>query len=578
MEDEVKLLTEANAGSLGFFYHGDDMPPEKFLKAISDGTYNNTSSMYGEGLYCVRSPLDSFLNGYGSYVYKLYVRNLRNFLHLDRSSFATTFPNEAAVFFGRKRAANMAKHERDETIGFAGTGRNADYETLWPDVSRSYERATQALDRYARYSKFTKKDHDIGFIRWQLERKGLSRRDRIGYDILGSMDKLLGYEDKSNWSSDLFRRTFGAIKEAGFEGVAYTGRQDRRCLLVYNFTNIVPVAYAVHPQCYQKDGLWWVNDHKKMLDAGDRNEVESYMANREEPEVGMVRTFHSMRAKSDFRPGIAKSLSRYVPNEIGRKSPTLSKKWGPVFSDMLKSEGRPAALSNEPLIDRLKSNPRLAAEIMAKMDEASIPTEEEKAEAIRQNSGAIGTILERMREFKDKADNYEAVNVGEVIRDFSLLVGSISRAERDVVVWVGNAVRSLVSGYGIFHDDYVFHFKSLRITDALTDYEIQALKEFKSILESMRPVRSGNDEKSLLYLTKTYDYARQCVEDIKDEFKECTEKLGKDEKFFEDNFVRKHDRDFIRSIVDKLPEIAVIMDEISEVVIPEKFGRPGEAF
>lgn len=223
-DKNLSVLAEAVIDRRGFLYHGDRMKPQEFVKALTEGIYNNTSSMYGKGMYCVRNLDDALENGYGPYIYKLYVRGFDRFLHLDKESFAQAFPEEASRIFGK-----YSKNLKDLDVG-----------------------GTHTVSKISKTSPAYRKD--LSFIEWQLNRAvsefGASPVDALTVmesikNISGTALRPRSYGRSSVYTSDFFRPVSGEIKAMGFHGVSYTGRQDRRCCLVYDFNNLFPVGWTV---------------------------------------------------------------------------------------------------------------------------------------------------------------------------------------------------------------------------------------------------------------------------------------------------------------------------------------------
>ena len=567
----MNYLTEANAGNLGFFYHGDSMSPHKFLDAISNGTYNNTSSMYGKGLYCVRTPIDAFLNSYGPYIYKIYVRNLRNFLHLDRPSFSMTYPNEAAKFFGKRKSENMARYEGDERTLYPGGKGEIPENMAWNEVQRAYDRSSFTVDNYARYSKFTNKENDIEFIRWQLEQKGFSRRDRLGWEVLHYLtDKMAGIS-KSAWTSELFYHIQKPVMEMGFEGVAYTGQQDRRCLLVYNFTNVVPVAYTIHPKAYPKDNIFSDNAYRKKLDNDDRYAVSDYMNTHDNVEMDRVKMFASMTADSDFREGIKKSISNYRPNDIGPKAIGFARKWCPTMMEMIRNHAVPS-MRSEMLIDKMNQSPKLASRIMEKMKEISTPTPEEVAEHLKQEDYYIDdarkrldTLLAWLRQDRHQLDN-------DFIKCLFFLYKSV------VTCVDGTFKRSAVSFHSqaIYHDDFSHYLKGIYLIGAFMDDVLAKLKDYKDTLEKNASdfgKLNADFEFHLQYMEKItleskMEEYMQGLENLYRSHYDTEEMLKSDGKYFKDNFVRRYVRNLYLQYCEKEAEILDTYREILTVSIP----------
>ena len=260
MKDE-KILTEATNGNMAFFYHGDDAAPDKFLQWIANGTYDNTSSFYGKGMYCVRNPLDAMMNGYGSnvpgtggqagYVYKIYVRNLKDFLHLDKLTFSRTFPEAATTIFGKASKKKFFDAESDDNILMPKARPGEEPEKAWYMVANANKRA------HFKNAQITKANHNLDHIKWQLERRGVvltpgSVGGRLLNKVEAIVDLLVSWDHSPKLTSDILYEIWELVISLGFEGVTYTGERDRRCALIYNLSNVVPVGWARHVQ-YNRD-------------------------------------------------------------------------------------------------------------------------------------------------------------------------------------------------------------------------------------------------------------------------------------------------------------------------------------
>lgn len=217
---ELSLLTEHVIDKRGFFYHGDEMPPEKFVRTLASGKYANTSSMYGVGMYCVRHPMDAAQNDYGPYVYKLYVRGLDNFLHLDELPYNSVF--------GKKGTKDSEDYEEylGPTYGGKATG----------DFNPSFRRKAEG-DDYSR------------FVLQQFER--LARVPVTPGDLKEISQALCALsEGDVEHSAELLNRISHLCERYGIAGVTYTGSHDRRCALVYDLNNVFPVGWALQ----ERDG------------------------------------------------------------------------------------------------------------------------------------------------------------------------------------------------------------------------------------------------------------------------------------------------------------------------------------
>lgn len=92
----LEFLMEAVEGNIATVYHGDDMAPRDFIEAIAGREYKNSSKLYKDGLYCVRNPLHAERNNYGDFIYKILVRNMKDFFHFDPTTFKTVYPDKAS--------------------------------------------------------------------------------------------------------------------------------------------------------------------------------------------------------------------------------------------------------------------------------------------------------------------------------------------------------------------------------------------------------------------------------------------------------------------------------------------------
>lgn len=244
--DELEFLTETVVDKRGFFYHGDKMPPKKFVKAITTGTYENTSSMYGKGLYCVRHIADACKNDYGPYIYRLYVRGLDNFLHFDEMPYRSVF-------------------------GLKGRGDEYDSYGVIGHPSYSGRSNTPYVEFVlSQFSRLANRPVDPDDMR------------RMKYEIEKGMEGRKGLE----FSSDIFYHIHGIVASYGIAGVTYTGRQDGRCILVYDFNNVFPVAWSSHetlenrmvPKSGDKrmDSVWSKRSFEK-LDYSGNPKARSYL-------------------------------------------------------------------------------------------------------------------------------------------------------------------------------------------------------------------------------------------------------------------------------------------------------------
>lgn len=244
--NDLQLLTEAVIDKRGFFYHGDSMPPKDFIKAVTEGTYNNTSSLYGKGMYCVRHIADATQNRYGPYIYKLYVRGLDNFLHLDEMPYRSVF--------GIK-------------------GRKDDYDSLGVLGAPSYSGRSGTpysefvLSQFNRLANRPLDPEDVKMLEREIER-GMEGRKRVGL------------------SSEIFYKIHNLVIKYGIAGVTYTGYHDGRCALVYDFKNVFPVAWAeqkalkntIAPDVSDKkmDSAWTKKSFSK-LDYSDNPEARGFL-------------------------------------------------------------------------------------------------------------------------------------------------------------------------------------------------------------------------------------------------------------------------------------------------------------
>ena len=570
----MNYLTEANTGNLGFFYHGDKMSPSSFLHAISTGTYNNTASMYGKGLYCVRTPLDALLNGYGPYVYKIYVRNLKNFLHLDRSSFATTYPNEAARMFGKIKSKNMEKHERDEKFRYPGGKGEIPDNTPWRTIKRAYNESPFSVDNYAKYAKFTRKDNDIEFIRWQLEQKGLSEKDRLGSEVLSFLTRKLPSIRKSAWTSELFYHMRIPIQEMGFDGVAYTGQNDRRCLLVYNFTNLVPVAYTVHPKAYEKDNLWSRNGNRESLEARDRDSISDYMQNRDDVELDRVKGFANMVGDSEFEDGIRKSISNYVPNKVGPKAIGFVRKWSSAMMEMMRNTA--PSIRDEELIDKLNNSPKLANQIMETMKRVSYPSSEKIAENLNETGWYTEQMEDKLTAFLNSINPDKGG--GETDSQFCQCLFYFYKAVYDATHSTLNQRIRAFNKNAIYVNDFSEYLSQLYLLGSFIDYFHSKLKAYRDNLENNAQafeIVNRDLEDKLHYTEKTYtegklkEYNEEGLENVYNELSEMEESLQKDMKFSGDNFIRQYVRSIFLKYCKKETEILETAREILTVTIPK---------
>ena len=228
---ELSLLTEHVIDKRGFMYHGDEAEPEEFVRLITTGEYNNTSSMYGKGLYCVRHPQDAAANTYGPYVYKIYVRGMDTFLHLDQLAYNAAFGNsgpkdsqDSELFFDNDLDIDQSVWEDERKKGNrVGAG--------------SFDETAGGIDQPGYYR----------FVSNQLKR---IVPDMAENDIDAVYDMFLdAYSSPSvskvDYSSDVLKQLCKILVKYGVPGVTYTGRRDRRCCLVYDMSNVYPVAVAV---------------------------------------------------------------------------------------------------------------------------------------------------------------------------------------------------------------------------------------------------------------------------------------------------------------------------------------------
>ena len=250
----LQFLTEAVIDKRGFMYHGDKMPPEEFVRTVASGEYRNSSSMYGEGLYCVRSLGDALENAvkYGRYIYKIYVRDLDRFLHLDEAAYDSAH----GVRDGRSDR-DEAEEDFRLPVHYGEDGSEPEYTSF---ASKDFPMVATNL----RWSASDKRDFDaniergnneyVDMVKSQLAELGagagiteedidtMMRWFRESMDT--STEMHLDYARvKVGFSSDGFKPISDIVKKLGIEGVTYTGRQDRRCCLVYNLSNVFPVAW-----------------------------------------------------------------------------------------------------------------------------------------------------------------------------------------------------------------------------------------------------------------------------------------------------------------------------------------------
>ena len=232
MKDELDILAESVIDRRGFFYHGDEMPPEKFVRVIGSGTYDNQSSMYGKGLYCTRHPMDALRNSYGPYVYKLYVRGLDTFLHLDETAYNSAF--------GLKDSSFPVK-DRDDSSHFyrQDTYRKRDWDMEALDLG--YD--NRLKDANPSYGASHGSDYEK-FVMDQLRRLVPDGMKEADINSLHSILRNYAEKPTVDYSSNVLEELWGILEKYGINGVTYTGRQDRRCCLVYDLSNVFPVAVA----------------------------------------------------------------------------------------------------------------------------------------------------------------------------------------------------------------------------------------------------------------------------------------------------------------------------------------------
>lgn len=211
---ELSLLAEHVIDKRGFFYHGDEMEPESFVRTVARGEYNNTSSMYGKGMYCVRHPVDAAENSYGPYIYKLYVRGLDNFLHLDELPY-----NSAFGLHGTKDSEDFEEYRGPTHYSDGEPGK----------YNPSYRQTSKG-----EYGRFVVQQFE------KLARTPLTPGDR------NHLFRVLGDFSDGNvvHSSEVLYGIYHFCERYGIAGVTYTGAQDRRCCLVYDMRNVFPVAWA----------------------------------------------------------------------------------------------------------------------------------------------------------------------------------------------------------------------------------------------------------------------------------------------------------------------------------------------
>lgn len=141
----LEFLTEAVEGNVAIVYHGDDMEPERFLAAINGFEYRNTSKLYQDGLYCVRDPFHAASNDYGKFLYKIMVRNMRDFFHFDPTTFIAVYPDKAKY---TELESEEVEKEEDE-----------------PDIPKSMEPTVYSMARYViqrAFSQFIEGDEETG--------------------------------------------------------------------------------------------------------------------------------------------------------------------------------------------------------------------------------------------------------------------------------------------------------------------------------------------------------------------------------------------------------------------------------
>lgn len=285
--NDLEVLTEAVIDKRGFFYHGDRMNPRDFVKTVASGKYENTSSMYGKGMYCVRNPSDAALNPYGPYIYKLYVRGLDKFLHLDAEPY-------------------LLVHGKGSPEAESYLDRNPSYESKY---KLSY--ADFIIGQIQRLANAPLSPREINYLREEI---GLEMKFRVGES--GALD----------YSSDVFSKIYSICIKYGIAGATYTGRNDHRCALVYDLSNVFPVAWTMKEDDYMTDDK--LGDFNKLDYNGEFREERPFISKWSGQNNVSVEDSNQTEAAKNRRllSGMLKVLKKQSPNYVaGEDFPLLNK-------------------------------------------------------------------------------------------------------------------------------------------------------------------------------------------------------------------------------------------------------------
>lgn len=241
--DEFNLseLTEAVVGNLAIGFHGDKRPPDVVIPEIMEKQYKCTADYLGNGFYCTRHEDENHYKYHG-WLYKVYIRGVQDYLHLDFTAYNSAFPNRRVHSPALKKVDKLKSSMPPEDL--AALGINVDDLAKKFDLSKKLD-ATTSLEDSDVFSAYPDIRENVPpYIVRQilmLRKKGLRTRD--GSMLKDCIMDCMREEGVDSTSRFLYQLTQKTNITSIIPGVTYKGSGDARCILTYDWNRIVPVAY-----------------------------------------------------------------------------------------------------------------------------------------------------------------------------------------------------------------------------------------------------------------------------------------------------------------------------------------------